>query len=257
MTREELFDAWAPAGGPWSDWAKPVLFAHWPRPLPDVPADVPAFDLSWVPRPDEPAALVIDLPGAESVRLGLAVAGAGAGYRPVPLFNAVPPPAVESPTPGPAVVPVEPILAALIRGADRLRESAPPADAPPAFLLDADRQTPTRDLAPGAFDNRSVVFVTDFPSAVRLAAHGVRRAVLVRNRSGPIGDDLADALRTWQTDGLQLDVKWLSEPGPPVPLALPRWGWWAQLWRWWTVTVRLRRDEAGGFGRFIPHPSSG
>ena len=28
MTREELFDAWAPAGGPWSDWAKPVLFAH-------------------------------------------------------------------------------------------------------------------------------------------------------------------------------------------------------------------------------------
>ena len=29
MIREELFDAWAPTGVPWSDWAKPVLFAHW------------------------------------------------------------------------------------------------------------------------------------------------------------------------------------------------------------------------------------
>jgi hypothetical protein len=255
MTREELFDAWAPAGAPWSDWAKPVLFAHWPRPLPEVAPDAPAFDLAWIPRPGERFVLVIDLPGVESVRLGLALAAIG--YRPVPLFNAVPPPVAEPPTPGLAVVTVEAILAELVRGADQLRASPPSTDAPPAFLLDADRQTATRALVPGAFDNRSVVFATDFPSAVRLAAHGIRRAVLVRSQAGPIGDDLADALRAWQADGFELNVKWLSESGAAVPLALPQRRWWTRLWRWLTATARLRRDPTGGFGGFIPHPSGG
>jgi hypothetical protein len=251
MTRDELFDAWAPAGGPWSDWAKPVLFAHWPRPLPADP-EPPPPDLSWVPPPAERAAMVIDLPGAPGVHLGLALAAAG--YRPVPLYNAVPPPAEGDA--GASVVVVEPILAALVHGADRLRASPPSADAPPAFLLDADRQVARRDLAPGAFDNRSVVFATDVPSAVRLAAHGVRRAVLVRERPGPIGDDLEEVLRSWQADGLRVDVKWLSQPGPPGPLALSRLGWWARLWRRLT-RADPRPNPAGEFGAFIPHPSAG
>lgn len=253
MTREELFDAWAPAGGPWSDWAKPVLFAHWPRRLPPT-ADLPAPDLSWAPTPLERVALVIDLPGPASVHLGLALAGTGYRYRPVPLFNAGPPPTDGEP--GVAVVPVEPILAALVHGVDQLRAAGPPADAPPAFLLDAGRQKAHRDLAPGAFDNRSVVFPTDFPSAVRLAEHGIMRAVLVRERPGSIGDDLVDALRPWQADGLRLDVKWLSDPSPPVPLALPRQSWWARLWRG-LLRSYPRRNMAGEFGGFIPHPSGG
>jgi hypothetical protein len=251
MTRDELFDAWAPAGAVWSDWAKPVLFAHWPRPESAV-ADTSSADLTWLPPATERAALVIDVPGPASVLLGLALAAAG--YRPVPLFNAVPPPADGSPDV--AVVPVEPILAALAHGADRLRAAALPADAPPAFLLDSHRQTARRDLRPGAFDNRSVVFATDFPSAARLAAHGITRAVLVREPGGPIADDLEDALRAWQMDGLGLEVKWLSEPGEPVPLSLPSRSWWARLWRWLARSYP-RRNAAGEFGAFVPHPSSG
>jgi hypothetical protein len=251
MTREELFEIWAPAGGPWSDWAKPVLFAHWPRPLPDI-LDSPPADLEWVPLRADRVALVIDLPGPSSVRLGLALAAAG--YQPVPLFNACPPPTDGEP--GVAVVPVEPILAAMVRGADHLRATPPPADAPPAFLIDADRQTARRDLAPGAFDNRSVVFPTDFPSAARLAAHGITRAVLVREQPGPIGDDLEDALRPWQADGLRLEAKWLARSGPPEPLVLPPRTWWNRLWRWLT-RARPRRNPAGEFGAFIPHPTGG
>lgn len=251
MTREELFDAWAPAGGPWSDWAKPVLFAHWPRPLPAAPEPAPA-GLSWVPSPTDGVALVIDLPGVTSVHLGLALAALG--YRPVPLFNACPPPTDGEP--GVAVVLVEPILTALVQGVERLRAVSLPVDAPPAFLLDADRQTPRRDLLPGAFDNRSVVFPTDFPSAARLAAHGVTGAVLVREQPGQIGDDLEDALCPWQTDGLRLEVKWQSDPDPPVPLMLPRRTWWNRLRRWLTRASR-RRNPAGEFGNFIPHPTGG
>lgn len=251
MTRDELFDAWAPAGGLWSDWAKPVLFAHWPRPLPAVPEKAPA-DLSWAPQPADRVALVIDLPGVASVHLGLALAAVG--YRPVPLFNACPPP-VEG-EPGVAVVSVEAILTALVQGAERLRAGRLPADGPPAFLLDADRQTARRDLAPGAFDNRSVVFPTDFPSAARLADHGITRAILVREQPGPIGDDLEDAVRQWQTDGLRVEVKSLSDPAPPVPLNLPKLTWWNRLRRW-MIRSFPRRNLAGEFGAFIPHPTGG
>jgi hypothetical protein len=261
MTREQVFEAWAPAGGTWSGWAKPVPFAHLPRELPPDP-DVPPPDLSWLPPPAEWVAVVVDLPGAASVHFGLALAGIG--YRPVPLFNACPPP-VEAGAPRPAapaadvsVVAVEPILAALVRGAERLRATPPPADAPPAFLTDSDRQTPRRDLAPGAFDNRSVVFATDFPSAALMATHGITRAVVVREGPGPIGDDLTHALQLWQQGGVSLTRKWLSEPGPPAPLTLPKARWWAALWR------RVRgllpgsgRNASGEFGVFLPHPSGG
>src|SRR5439155_13241715 len=118
-------DAWAPAGGTWSDWAKPAPFAHLPRELPPD-SDTPPPDLSWVPAPGERVALVVDLPRAASVHLGLALAGIG--YRPVPLFNACPPPvAPDHPAPpgDVSVVAVEPILSALVRGAERLRATPP------------------------------------------------------------------------------------------------------------------------------------
>jgi hypothetical protein len=252
MTRDELFDIWAPAASPWSLWAKPVLFAHWPRPLP-ADSEPTALDLSWVPAPGGRVALLVDLPGAASVHFGLAVAAIG--YRPVPLFNAIPPPLDERPAV--SVVSVQPIMAALVAGADRLRATSPPADAPPAFLIDSARSTQTTpDLPPGTFDNRSVVFVTDVPSAVRLAAQGIRRAILVQAEPRPLVEDLEDLLRTWRTDGLRLDVKWLSQPGPSVPLELPRRTWWALLRRRLT-RGRPRMTAAGEFGAFIPHPSTG
>jgi hypothetical protein len=177
------------------------------------------------------------------------------------LFNAVPPPVEPGqPAPGPdvSVVAVEPILSALVLGAERLRAIGSPADAPPAFLMDADRQTARRDLSPGAFDNRSVVFVTDFPSAGLLARYGIARTLLVRQQPGPIGDDLTHALQLWQRGGMALMQKWLAESGPPVPLTLPKPRCWTGLAR------RLRallpgsgRNLSGEFGTFIPHATGG
>jgi hypothetical protein len=258
MTREELFEAWAPAGAVWSNWVKPAPFAHLPRELPHDP-DMPPPDLSWVPAPGGRIALVVDLPGPASVHLGLELAGIG--YRPVPLFNAIPPP-VEPGRPAPladvSVVAVEPILSALVRGADRVRANPPPADAPPAFLIDADRQTARRDLAPGAFDNRSVVFVTDFPSAALLTRHGITRAVLVRQQPGPIGEDLTHSLQLWHRGGVTLAQKRLSEPGPPVPLTLPKARWWTGLGRRLLALLPgAGRNAAGEFGTFVPQATGG
>src|SRR5262249_18281438 len=109
MNREEVFECWAPTGAMWSGWVKPVLFAHLPRPLPSPPEFQPP-DLSWVPPEAERVALVIDVAGSESAEIGLALAGRG--YRPVPLFNACPPPVAnaQETVEDPSVVDVTSIL---------------------------------------------------------------------------------------------------------------------------------------------------
>src|SRR5689334_8409954 len=82
---EACFNAWAPDGSFWSAWAKPVAFLprrDWPdatesdQPVAPVPAAV-TFNTNSV--------LIVDLPGAEAVRMGAALARHG--FRPVPLFN--------------------------------------------------------------------------------------------------------------------------------------------------------------------------
>ena len=102
MTKEGLFDIWAPRPSAWSAWVKPVLFAHMtPRTLAaygyEPPRDHPAApDVSWAPRADGSAVIVVDLPGAAGVAVGMALAEIG--YRPVPLYNACPGPDAREPT---------------------------------------------------------------------------------------------------------------------------------------------------------------
>jgi hypothetical protein len=71
----------------------------------------------------------VDLPGAEAVAMGVALAGHG--FRPVPLFNG---------TSGPhEVIEVYPIVRALAAWARTMQTQRLLPDAPPAFLLDSRR----------------------------------------------------------------------------------------------------------------------
>lgn len=250
MTRDEIFETWAPPGAPWSGWVKPAPFAHLPSEFPPIDPS-PAADVAWA-SPPKRMAIVVDLPGAASVQYGLALAAVG--YRPVPLFNAIPPPTPDAIP----VVKVAPILAALQQGAEVLRGIAVTTDAPAAFLLDADRPATHNPPLPGAFDNRSVVFVTDFPSAGRLAAQGLTSALLVRESGSGLGDDLRYALQTWDKQGVAIvSAKWLAEPGGPVPFTLPRRSWWAGLRLRCRTLFGFRRNPSGEFGEFIPHATGG
>ncbi|HEX8911900.1 MAG TPA: hypothetical protein VF796_06040, partial [Humisphaera sp.] len=197
MTISEVFAAWAPDGGPWSPWAKPVLFAHLPA-VTTYDGSVAAAQagpsastpmLPPLPPADGRTAIIVDLPGAQSLSAGLALAAAR--YRPVPLYNAVPPPTNALGTPAEAVVDVTPLLAGLRPGAAALTASPPPDDAPPAFLLDRRRRGEgVVVLNAGRFDNRSVALETDFPSGVLLRSRGVERAVVLQPDAGPPMQDL-------------------------------------------------------------------
>jgi len=260
MNKDEMFSIWAPDRSPWSRWAKPVLFAYLDSEMAQIPNTEAPGDVSWAPPPSEKVALALDLPGAEGVLMGLALAGRG--YRPVPLYNALPLPYDESlldPLTSNAVaaVNVMPILTALKMGADQLAQMKLPVDAPPAFLLDANRRGDGRKMEPEQFDNRSVSFTTDFPSANFLAAQGIQRVILVQKNCVEPQSDLAHSLRRWQDGGLKLERLSLDFPSAPEPFEVARPSWYGAMFQRVLSRIGLWRAATGGFGAWIPDSSSG
>jgi len=250
MPPEDIFEIWAPPGGAWSAWAKPVLFAQLPESTPDAGSSDKAgadLDVPWAPAADGRTILVLDLPGAESVRTGLALAGRG--YRPVPLFNAC--------TGPDEVIPQGAIQQALRSGAPDLRARSLPLDAPPAFLLDQLRLAPMRPIRPGAFDNRWQVYPDDFPAAEVLRARGYAQVVLVQRGLGQPQDDLRAVLSLWQEHRLTLMVKGTDTPAPPAPLSLRRPSWLRRLWHELLASLGVRRSPVRGFGYVVPEPTHG
>jgi hypothetical protein len=249
MNREDIYEAWAPREARWSAWAKPVLFTKLTdaaAPIaPEIPSEV--VDVSSITESASGAALVLDLPGTEAVKLGLALTRAG--YRPVPLFNNVPGPS--------ALVEVNGILEAIARGAGELLGAKLPPDAPPAFLLDSGRMAWGGKPTPGQFDNRWVVFPQDFPSAGALRERGIERAILIHGWSPRPSEDLAHVLRRWQEAGIAIEAKVLQPPGPAVAIEVPRPSLFRSAFYRILTILKLRRHSAGGFGGVVPLASQG
>ncbi len=253
MDKHALYDIWAPPLSIWSPWVKSAPFAHLPRPLPEIAStDVPQFDLGWVPAAGEGCALVCDLGGIHSIYFALQVAARG--YRPVSLLNACPPPLAQVTPAGPAVN-VDAQLAALVATAPNLTEIPLSPTAPPVFILDAERQATGRSIAPGMFDNRSVVFAADFPSATLLMDHGITRALIVHESPTPMALDLVHALRPWIRRGIRVELIYPNGSSSPMPW--PGSGMFGEIWLRLRTLLTLRRNPSGGFGRFVPESSGG
>ncbi|MCI0363881.1 MAG: hypothetical protein L0219_08370, partial [Phycisphaerales bacterium] len=131
MKSEDVYAIWAPAESEWSQWAKPTVFAQ----LADIEvmegtSDWSSIDSSAIPNAQVETALIIDLPGAESMRWAMVLAQRG--YRPVPLFNACLYPGIDRSR---ALLDVAPILDVVMWGTLPLQRMSIPGNAPPAFLL--------------------------------------------------------------------------------------------------------------------------
>jgi hypothetical protein len=247
MTKEEIFNAWAPEGVEWSDWAKPVLFAQWPDTV-TPPATTPEWaepDYLWLPQSAGRTAVVVDLPAVESVRTGIAFARRG--YRPVPLFNTS-----HGPSP---VIEIAPLVLELGRGARQLQTIALASSAPPVFLIDANRMQPSVPPSPGKFDNRWVVFPQDCPSATFLRSRNIAEVLLI-HAGGRVQEDLAHVLLRWQQGGLRILSASPSDTSPRELTITPP-SWFRRAWYRAITASRLRRNNAGGFGAVIPVASAG
>ena len=247
LSGEECFGIWAPDGVAWAQWAKPVLFAQGPLVTdPETPLKVP--DLPGNPETWTEAGIVVDLRGAEAVGVGLALAARG--YRPVPLFNG---------TTGPgAVIDVDPIRSALGAGVDVLRRLTIAPDARPAFLIDANRGDPRLNAeTAGYYDNRWIVLPQDFPSATFLASHGVREVVLIQRDSLNPSEDLSHVLRRWQEGGIRLRAWDLASGRTADPLTVPPPSRFRVAWYAAVALLGLRRSNVGGFGSAVAPQSTG
>lgn len=257
MRKEEVFEVWAPAGAPWSPWVKPVVFAHLPGAITTVDHDSPPIDVRWAAPADGKTALVIDLPGAQGVQLAAALS-ATSGYRPIALYNAAPGARGGAPNWNhEPLVDAWPILDAICEFTSLLARQKLPYAAPPAFILDSNRRIARGPVMPGRFDNRSVSFPTDFPSATLLLSKGIRQAVLVQVDANQPQADLAHVLRRWQDAGIEILLKRLELAGQPITCRVGRPSLYKLIWYRLGVLLRLRRNPLGGFGGTLPEASSG
>ena len=249
-----IFDIWAPRSAAWSSWVKPVVFSEFDSmgqaDAADAGKPVSQIDAGWIKQATGDCAMVVDLPGPQSVQVGMALARKG--YRPVPLYNSIPPRSAEE-----GAVDLLPLMRALRSSTDTLAALPLHDQAPPAFLLDAGRQRNIRPIAPGVYDNRSLSFPSDFPSAQRLRAAGIRSIVLVQEVSGRAQVDLEHTLRAWQDGRLVLFCKRAGDALAPVPMDIKPHGPFSLLALRLSALFVYKKNLFGGFGGYIPHRTAG
>lgn len=194
MTGREIFEVWAPIGKRWVEWVRPVPFVamkehsklyHFSEVA--IPS-IPYIDAAY-----KDAAVIVDLPGAESVKEGIALAKSG--YRPIPVFNGT----MEQPG-ARATVDNQSVGIALAWGAAELGRIDISDDALPAFLLDSNR-THRFKMDVSLFDNSWDIYYQDIPSAEYLLSQGIHRIIIVGER---ISRDLKKILYRFQKKGIRI-----------------------------------------------------
>lgn len=172
MTEKEIFRIWAPVHSKWSAWVRPVPFVEineHSKQYYSSSIAMPSRCITEEYNPD--MAVILDLPGEESVIEGLALAGRG--YQPIPIFNGT----IEQQG-ARATVDNQSVARALCLGADILRNIEISDNALPVFLLDRNRRNRFK-MDVSIFDNSWDVYPQDMPSAEYLINNGIRRILVI------------------------------------------------------------------------------
>ncbi|MEK6372095.1 MAG: hypothetical protein AABO58_05315 [Acidobacteriota bacterium] len=250
----ELYRQWAPPDDVWSPWVKAPLFAEITAAADRDAVSGQNVDPGMI-GDMEHTVVIVDMPGAESLDLGFALAAKG--FRPVPLYNTTSGAAIGVKSAPSAVIDMTSLkerLAIPLSPAVRERISR---GAPPVFLLDRRRLNPEKQPEPGKYDNRWMVFPQDFPSAPFLRERGIRRVVLIQPDDSQPQDDLTHVLLRWQESGIEV---FLQQPGrfaEPLASKVKRPRMFRSVFYRALAMMGLRKNAAGGFGSVIPMPGEG
>lgn len=194
MTEKEIYRIWAPYGKKWVDWVRPVAFVGnhlYDRGYYLQEEELPPVLFQEVCEKD--TAFIVDMPGAESVYMGLALAAIG--YRPIPVYNGT----IEQ-NEAAAKVDNLSVGKALHQCADTLSQMTFEDDAPPVFLTDSNRLNQFRKHR-SLFDNSWDLYAQDLPTGEYLRKNGIRKMVIVGNK---VSRDLKKILYRYQKKGVEL-----------------------------------------------------
>jgi hypothetical protein len=247
ISSEDCYAIWAPDASVWAQWAKPVMFASAPGLVTDIPLSVATLSGRELPDGRGSTAVILDLPGEESVSVGLAFAERG--FQPVPLFNGT-----DGPNP---VVKTADLLSALGAGAEVLKAMPIGVDARPVFLLDSNRRDSMGAVSSGYYDNRWIVLPQDLPSASYLLAAGVKEVLLVLRDAEWPSEDLAHVLLRWQERNIGIRFIDLAKNESAKALIVIAPSLFRRAWYAAVALSGLRRCNVGGFGSVVPDQTAG
>lgn len=194
MKNRDVYKIWAPQGAKWVDWVRPVPFVE----LGEYSKEY-AFSNFKIPQifyTDTYAndiAIIVDLPGYESIEDGIALAKLG--YRPIPVFNGT-----NEQKGAMATTDNHAVEFGLIYGATELNKIEISKDAQPVFLLDTNRLNRYKMNA-SVFDNSWDVYDQDMPSAEYFLKNGINKIIV---RSKKVEKDLSKILYKYQQKGITI-----------------------------------------------------
>ncbi|MCL2217496.1 MAG: hypothetical protein FWB91_10840 [Defluviitaleaceae bacterium] len=210
MNGRDLFEIWAPIGQErWTKFAKPALFTNIKEYEPASSGGIfktPGIPMEIALLSNKTSAIIVDLPGVSGVESGLALAEKG--FRPVPLYNVVHEEKTGFLSP---VIDNTPIVNALKSCAGDLQQINIDSSAPPAFLLDYDRN---KDIADSLhmYDNRWSLDFEDMPDAQYMKQAGINRVIVWT--TGEIRKDLLPIIESYQDMGIEVVTYGAVESSP-------------------------------------------
>lgn len=194
MTVKDIYRIWAPHGRKWVDWVRPVPFVemnYYSKMYNYSDFTIPF--VGYVDKAENDTAILVDLPGMDSVKEGLALAKLG--FRPIPIFNGT-----AEQTGARATVDNQSASIALALGASVLAETDIKEDAAPAFLTDSNRLQRFK-MEASLFDNSWDVYPQDLPTAEYLLNNGIHKVVVVGR---DVAKDLKKILYHYQKKNIEI-----------------------------------------------------
>ena len=195
MRGKEIYKIYAPVGAKWTEWVRSVPFVAI-----DTYNRQPIVD--WMDRKamflkeyQQDTAIFVDLPGKESIKLGINLAYIG--YRPIPVFNGT-----DEQQGSQAIIDTYLIESCLINASEKLKNIQLKNDANPAFILDSYRTNRYR-AKESIFDNSWDLYKQDIPSADYFKQNGITKIIVVGDT---IKRDLKKIFLKFQEKGIQIYI---------------------------------------------------
>lgn len=195
MRGKEIYKIYAPNGAKWIDWVRPVPFVaidtYNRKPI----ANFLDRKAMFLKKYQQDTAIFIDLPGKESIELGIGLAHIG--YRPIPVFNGT-----DEQQSSQATTNTYLIESYLINGSQKLKNIELKNDANPVFLLDSHRTNRYR-AKESIFDNSWDLYKQDIPSAEYFKQNGITKIIVVGET---IQRDLKKIFLKFQEKGIDIYI---------------------------------------------------
>lgn len=192
MNGEEIYKIYAPIDAKWTEWIRPVPFVAI-----STYNRTPA--INWIDRKitflnqyEPGTAIFVDLPGEESIELGIALAYLG--YRPIPIFNGT-----DEQEGSKATTDTYLIEKHLINASEKLKNINLKKDANPVFLLDSSRMNRYK-ANESVFDNSWDLYKQDIPSLEYFKKNNIYKIIIVGNE---VERDLRKIFFEFQNAGIQ------------------------------------------------------